>query len=227
MKTIFLTGSKGKIGTVIRKQVPEYSYVNFDLPDNDAKDYEKLAASMKGSDVAIHLAWNTKTDNWLNNNVDPNDLLMTYNVYKAAYETGLHRVIMASSIHINDLLLWKGGGPIKPSDPISPDSPYGASKAFMEALGKFYAKEGLEVVCVRFMGLNSNNKPSTPTKKDPLAKKKWFSHRDCGNLIRSIISAPTVPNNFAVVYGVSNNTGVPVDTSNPFGWSPEDNSSEL
>lgn len=219
-----MTGSSGQIGRVIREQVPEYSYVCFDLPKNDARDYKKLSRAMTGCEVAIHLAWNTKTDNWLNNNVDPDDILMTFNVYKAAKETGIRRVIMASSIHINDLSLWKGDKPISPDDPISPDSPYGASKAFMEALGKYYAKEGLEVVCIRFMGLNSNNKPSAPTDRDPYAKAKWFSHRDCGNLIRAIIAAPIVPDNFVVLYGVSNNHGKPVETSNPFGWSPIDSS---
>ena len=94
----------------------------------------------------------------------------------------------------------------------------------MESLGRYYSKNGLEIVCIRFMGLNQNNKPNISTQMDPYAKEKWFSHRDCGNLIRTIISAPVISNNFEIVYGVSNNTGRPVDTINSFGWIPIDNS---
>ncbi|KKU67301.1 MAG: NAD-dependent epimerase/dehydratase [Parcubacteria group bacterium GW2011_GWA2_47_16] len=223
MAKIFITGSNGIIGTVIRNQVTEFTYTCFDLPENDVRDIVKLKAAMAGNDVVIHLAWNNKIENWLSGTIDPDNSLMTYNVYKAAKEANIPRVIMASSIHANDLSVWNGPVLLSPYDIPSPDSPYGASKVFMESLGRYWAKHGLEVVCIRFMGLNANNQPSMTTKENPLAKEKWFSHWDCGNLIRAIVSVSAIPENFAIVYGVSNNTGRPVDISNPFGWTPKDN----
>jgi len=222
-----MTGAEGIIGKAIRQQIPEYSYTCFDLPENDARDYQKLSTAMKGSDVAIHLAWNTQTENWLSDTIDPDNIAMTLNVYRAAQETKTRRVIMASSIHANDLREWRGPRLLSPSDTPSPDSLYGANKVFMEALGRLYAKKELEVVCIRFMGINSRDKPAEPSEKDSLAREKWFSYRDCGNLIRSIVAASAVPDNFAIVYGVSNNTGRPADVVNPFGWMPQDNSSSV
>jgi nucleoside-diphosphate-sugar epimerase len=225
MAKVLLTGSSGVIGTIIRNQVPEYDYALFDLPGKDATHYEQLREAMQGCSAVIHLAWDTTRENWLSGTIEPNNILATFNVYKAAQAVGVRRVVMASSIHANDLLRQKGPKPLSVQESPLPDSPYGASKLFMEALGRYFSTQGLETVCIRFMGLNANNQPNTPSEKDPYAKEKWFSHRDCGDLVRTILSAQEVPDNFVVMYGVSNNTNNPVDVSNPFGWMPKDNSS--
>lgn len=222
MKRILLIGSKGVIGSIIRKELSEYHITNFDTPDHDARDYADLIKIMSKHDVVIHLGWDTKTENWKSETINPDNALMTFNVYKAALEAKVPRVIMASSVHADDFSHWKGSELMSANAVSTPDSPYGASKVFMEALGRYYAKKGLEVVCIRFAGLNSDNRPSS---NDPLAQKKWFSHHDCGELIKTIVEAAAVPNNFVVMYGVSNNPGRIHDVSNPFGWKPKDGSS--
>ena len=220
MRKILITGFKGTIGTIICNQLQGYDIVHFDLPEHNARDYQDVLASAKGCDMIIHLGWDTKVENWKTGNINPENALMTFNVYKVALEVGVPRVIMASSVHADDYSGWKEGEPlIKPDTVPTPDSPYGASKVFMEALGRYYARQGLQVVCIRFMGLNADNKKS---QTDPDASKKWFSHNDCGTLIKAIIEAPLVPNNFVVMYGVSNNPGRMHDTSNPFGWEPKE-----
>ncbi len=219
MKKILITGAKGIIGTVACKALHGYKIIPFDLPEHDAQDYQGVVASMRGCDVALHLAWDTKVENWKTGAINPDNAFMTFNVYKAAHETGVKRVIMASSVHADWYYDWKGPELMDPYALPTPDSPYGASKVFMEALGRYYARQGLEVVCIRFMGLNKDNRPSPG---DPDVLKKWFSHRDCGALLKAIIEAPSVPENFVIVYGVSNNTNRIHDYSNPFGWIPQD-----
>jgi uronate dehydrogenase len=216
---VFLTGASGVIGTVIRCQLPQYDFAPFDLPNDDARNYHNVLTAIAGCDAAIHLAWDTRTENWQTGNINPDNSLMTFNVYSAALASGVRRVIMASSVHAHDYSDWEGPGSIDPYTLPKPDSPYGASKVFMEALGRYFSKQGLEVVCIRFMGLNADNRPSGD---DPEGHRKWFSHRDCGALIKAILEARAVPDNFAIVHGVSNNAGRMHDISNPFGWMPKD-----
>jgi uronate dehydrogenase len=146
---------------------------------------------------------------------------MFFNVYNAALETGVPRVIMASSVHADDFHTPKDTAPISPDRIPTPDSPYGAHKVFMEATGRYYATKGLEVVCIRFGGINREN---TPPVRDIDVRERgvWFSHRDCVSLIKSILEAKTIPDNFALIYGMSNNADKIHDVSNPFGWRPQD-----
>jgi len=217
---ILITGSSGIIGTVIRHELPDYEYVKFDLPGSDARNYQSLAEAMKGCDLAIHLAWDTVTENWRSGTINPDNILMVFNFYAAALAAGVPKVILASSVHAYDDSLWKGPGLLSPNLLPSPDGPYGASKVFLESLGRYYAKLGLEVICIRFMGMAADGRPVTD---DPMGKRKWFSHRDCGSLIRAIASAPLSPGRHTLMYGVSNNDGRIHDFINPFGWVPRDN----
>ena len=216
---VFLTGASGVIGTIIRSQLPQYDFLPFDLPNHDARNYNVVLTAIAGCEAAIHLAWDTKIEDWKTAKINPDNGLMTFNVYAAALTAGVERVIMASSVHAQDYAHWTGPDLIDPYALPTPDSPYGASKVFMEALGRYFSKKGLEVICIRFMGLNVDDRPS---RDDPDGKKKWFSHKDCGELIKAILEAPSIPHNFVIVHGVSNNAGRMHDISNPFGWLPKD-----
>ena len=216
---VFLTGAAGVIGKIIRSQLPQHEFLSFDLPNRDARQYEPVLTAIAECDAAIHLAWDTEGENWNTGKINPDNALMTFNVYAAALASGVKRVIMASSVHANDYGHWKGPDLMDPYTLPTPDSPYGASKVFMEALGRYFSKQELEIVCIRFMGLNADNKPSID---DPDGTKKWFSHEDCGDLIKAILEAPSVPDNFVIVHGVSNNKGRMHDIANPFGWTPKD-----
>ena len=109
---------------------------------------------------------------------------------------------------------------MSPNKSPSPDSPYGASKIFMEILGKYYATKGLEVICIRFGGVNPDNKPP----EEYHERIVWLSHRDCIELIKKCVETSTVPNNYLILYGISNNKNRVHDYSNPLGWIPQDDS---
>lgn len=93
----------------------------------------------------------------------------------------------------------------------------------MESLGRWFSSRGLEVVCIRFGGIS----PANRANKDHLPERAAFlSQRDGVSLVRSILKAQSVPNNFAIVYGVSNSNHRIHDIANPFGWVPQDHAED-
>ncbi|MBI1978998.1 MAG: NAD(P)-dependent oxidoreductase [Candidatus Aenigmarchaeota archaeon] len=224
MKRVAITGANGTIGTVLRRGLVGYDITPIDLSETDVRDYERLLEVFPEHDVVVHLAWNGKTENFRSGNIDPNNNLMTFNVYRAAIETKVPRVVMASSIHADSFYKWSGPELLTPDTLIGPDSPYGASKVFMEALGRYHAQQGLEVVCIRFGGVNPRD---TLEVEEEGYNKVWLSHGDCVALVRTCIDTPKIPNNFLIIYGVSNNSQRVHDYSNPLGWLPKDDANGM
>lgn len=217
MKKVLTTGSGGVIGSVLKKGLP-HEITDFDLPDGDVRNFDQMLNAARGHDVLIHLAWNTKTDNWLSDSFEVGNVEGMLNVYEAAHQAGIKRVIVASSVHADDFVGHHIVGPMDPYALPTPDSLYGASKCMAEAVGRYYASaKGMEVICIRFGGVNRENRPPvTP----PSEQQVWFSHEDCISLVDACIQSDDVPENYAIVYGMSNNKDLIHDLSNPFGWTP-------
>ena len=222
---IIITGVNGVIGQILKSGLgKEYQITGLDLPDGDVRSYETLGNIVSGHSAIIHLAWDTQTDNFLSGKINPENSQMFFNVYKAALEHKVQRVIIASSVHADRFYEWKDPGYMSPYQLPNPDSPYGAHKVFMESLGRWFASKGLEVVCIRFGGITPVNKAN----KNHLPERAAFlSQRDGVALIRSILKVESVPNNFAIVYGVSNSDNRIHDITNPFGWIPQDKAEDF
>jgi len=219
MKKILITGSGGVIGSVLRAKLP-YDITEYDLPNFDVTNHDQLVEECRGQDAVIHLAWNKKDDDWLSENMNPENIRNSMNVYEAAHQAGVKRVIIASSVHADDFFGSHIAGPLDPYALPTPDSPYGASKCMTEALGRYYAHaKGLGVICIRFGGINRfDQAPESPASE----RQVWFSHNDCVSLITACLQSESVPSNFAIIYGVSANENLIHDLTNPFGWQPED-----
>lgn len=170
---IAITGSSGTIGNVLKEGLKDYQITSIDLPENDVREYARILEVIPHHNAIIHLAWDTETDNFKSEKINPENATMFYNIYKAAIEAKVPRVIMASSVHADRFYGWKGPGYMSPERTPIPDSPYGAHKVFMEASGRYYATKGLEVVCIRFGGVNPQNKPPVDPPEERAA---WFSH---------------------------------------------------
>ena len=99
-----------------------------------------------------------------------------------------------------------------------PDSRYGVSKAFSEALASLYSdKHGIGFLCVRI-----GNFGTQPIDKRRLSI--WISPRDLTQLVRIGLEHPDL--RYEIVYGVSNNRRSWYDNSNAYrlGYRPQDNS---
>lgn len=219
---IAITGAKGVVGSALIAKLDskEFTFIPLDLPEHDATDLKDLTKATAGCDAIIHLAWNTGHDNFGKLSIDPMNNQMTFNAYQAAVINHIPRVIMASSNHAHRHDLRDKDERIRPSiEPPIPDSPYGAEKVFMEALGRYYAhSHGLEVICIRIGTVNVEDKLKPSTQSDDPSR--WLSHADLGRLVTCCLEAPAVPDNFQIVYGVSNQDVF--DWSNPFGYTPQD-----
>jgi uronate dehydrogenase len=208
-----ITGSSGRIGRVLVRGL-QHEVTPFDLPDHDARSLEDLAEVAAGHDAIVHLAWNTEIEHFRSGTIDPDNLLMALNVFRAAERTGVRRVIVASSVHADD---FAGGAQRGPNALPVPDSPYGASKVFVEALGRhFAARSAIEVVSVRFGGVTDPWVAPQTTASRLTA----LTHPDCVALVDACLTAPEVPAGSVVVYGVSAGGAERFDLANPFGWQP-------
>lgn len=219
MKKVLVTGSGGVIGSVLRAQLP-HELTDFDLPHSDVGNFDHILEKARGHDTLVHLAWAKTHDDWLSENLNPANVQSAFNVFEAAHQAGVKRVIMASSVHADKFAGRTENTPLRPYDLPTPDSPYGASKCMIEALGRYYADaKGLEVICVRFGGINKHNVPP----QNPYSERQvWLSQRDCVSLLNVLISAPEVPGKYTIMYAISNNKDMLHDISNDFGWAPQD-----
>lgn len=224
MKKIAITGANGTIGRVLQNDLKEeFRITSLDLPAFDARSQKSMREAFSGHDAVIHLAWQYPADSIGRSSFDHINALMTSNIYEAVIDAKVPRVIMASSIHADDFITWEGPELLTTDKLPVPTSPYGASKVFMEALGRYYAKRGLEVVCIRFGGINLQDALTEEIlTKEPYYPRVWFRHKDCVSLVKACVEAESVPKNYSIVYGVSENSNRIHDLTNPFGWSPAD-----
>ena len=164
----------------------------------------------------MHLAGVPEEAAW--DQVLPLNIEGCYNVFEAARRCGVKRVIFASSNHA--VGFHRRERFIDNTVDPRPDSRYGVSKVFGEALGRLYAdKYGLSVACLRIGTFRTPDRPV-----DARQLLTWISHRDMVQLVRRCIDYPNY--HFVTVYGVSNNLRSRWDNTNVkfLGYRPEDDS---
>ncbi|MBM9463227.1 NAD(P)-dependent oxidoreductase [Aeromicrobium sp. YIM 150415] len=207
MTSVLFTGPNGRMNQVIRpalagefERVVLYSRSPVDVPHagesvvlGELDDLDRLAEAMDGVDVVVHMAGKADEGEW--EEILASNIHGTYCVLEAARRAGVRRVVYASSHHITGL--YRADEPIGPDDPVRPDSYYGVSKAFGEALCRLYHdKWGTEIVSLRIGAFR-------PRPEDTRHLSVWLSEPDGVRLLRAAILAEDV--SFAVVYGVSAN----------------------
>jgi uronate dehydrogenase len=158
----------------------------------DLARFDDALEALAGAQAVVHLAAIPDEDDF--ERILEANLVATYNVFEAARRQGVRRIVFASSNHATGM--YRCDERVGPDDPPRPDTLYGVSKVFGEALGRLYAdKHGLEVVCVRIGSFKER-----PTQLRDLHM--WLSHRDAIELFRCCLLADT---RFSIVYGVSAN----------------------
>jgi len=226
-KRIVITGSQGSLGKILQKGLRgTVDLFCIDrVSDNKetfvldiASDYKKFRSVLKDNDIIIHFDWDTLED-YPSENIVQKNKIMAENVYRAAIESNISRVIVASSVHANDYSKVPANTHIDPKSECWPDTPYGTSKIYIEHLGRFYSRKySLEVICIRFGGVNERNE--IRFKEDPLYERVLLYKEDFLQLMQLCIEAKNVPDNFAVFYAVSNVKGRVHALDNFLGWYP-------
>jgi uronate dehydrogenase len=226
MQTVVVTGASGGIGTRLRKLLPGiYPNIRWsDLaPPRDLAAHEtfvkadlavlsEVETAIDGAQGIVHLGGFSTEGPW--ETILQANIVGCYNVFEAARQNGVKRILFATSNHA--VGFYRRDETIDHRVYIKPDSRYGVSKVFGEALGSLYAdKYGMEVFNMRI-----GNVGERPLDKRRLAI--WFSPRDLAQLVSIGIEHPDI--RFEIVYGVSGNSRSWYDNSNAFrlGYKPQD-----
>ncbi|MDQ4035218.1 MAG: NAD(P)-dependent oxidoreductase [Chloroflexota bacterium] len=235
---VAVTGADGVIGGILRDSLAD----RFDVRpltrrDADITDLPALQRVLRGTDALVHLAADAAVDaSW--DDVLAANVIGVYHAFEAARLAGVQRVIFASSNHAMGMYMWdhdRFADPTRPiqtgtAEPTRPDSLYGASKVWGEAIGRLYSeRHGLVVVCLRIGWVTEDDEPPTSTehrREPPTVARRapgmWLSHRDCASLVEAALTADL---RFAIVNGVSDNTGrwFSLDQGRRLlGWEPQD-----
>lgn len=231
-RRVLLTGAAGNIGSVLRKglrtgleelrltdRVPidpadgsSETFVLADLLDRAA--IERAVAEV---DAVIHLGGHPDEASF-DDLVGPN-LQGTFNLFDAARRAGVRRIVYASSNHATGF--YRRGDRLIGEEPPRPDSLYGVTKVFGEAIGRLYAdKFGLEVIALRIGSFK-------PRPTEPRELHTWLSRGDAVRLFRSCLTPD--PIGYLVVYGVSANTRrwwPPTEATRTIGYDPQDDAEQ-
>jgi NAD+ dependent glucose-6-phosphate dehydrogenase len=245
LEKLLVTSASGVIGKVLVPKLAE-SYDVYSVDQNltavpgrlfnaDLSDYEQIASVISAiSDlrIIVHLAGDANPEAaW--QSVLKNNIVATRNVFEAAKEKRVKRIVFASSNHVTGG--YEGISPtphlsanrrmITTADPIRPDGDYGTSKAFGEAVARQYHElYGVESICLRIGTVLADNDP----RRNKSFLTTWLSHDDLVQLVKKSISSENIK--FGIYYGVSNNKGRFWDISNAekkLAFHPQDDASFL
>ena len=226
MKTILITGAAGDVGTHLRRELAKkYRIRASDLRslkkiggETYARaDVSKMADALritKGVDAIVHLGGYSVEGPW--EGILSANIVGCYNVFEAARRNGVKRIIFPTSNHA--VGFYKRSQTIDHRVYIKPDSRYGVSKVFGEALGSLYAdKYGMQFLMIRIGNVN-------PAPIDKRRLSIWISPRDIAQLVTIGIEHPEIK--FEIVYGISANKRAWYDNANAFrlGYKPQDDS---
>jgi len=202
---VLITGAAGRIGAYLRDGLPASAWRlrlldcrpfddDREVVVADVRDTDAVLAAMDGVDAVVHLA-GISTEAPLEDILGPN-IEGTWRVFDAARRAGVPRVIYGGSNHA--VGFTPRSELLRADVPLRPDTNYGVSKAFGEAVARFYAdRHGLRVACLRIG--SCDDRP-----RSPRMLSTWLSPGDAVRLVDACLRAPHL--DFAVVYGVSANT---------------------
>jgi NAD+ dependent glucose-6-phosphate dehydrogenase len=234
---VLITGAAGQIGKEIvaelssahelclldRRPVPDKQSIVADLAQAGASTgwrrwfkprFAQWANHFAEVDTVLHLAANVNPSApWplvLRDNIQA-----TWNVFEAAVQHQVRRVIFASSNWAVKALeqtlapaCYLPDGPKIGSDaPPSPISPYGVSKAFGELSGRMLVDERR---LSSFIAVRIGSYRLTPP-QDETTRQRWIGASDLRSLLRRCVE--TELEGFHVVYGVSAQPSAPYNLS--------------
>jgi uronate dehydrogenase len=207
MQRILISGAAGVIATrlraLLRDDYPAIRLTDVVRPQElaaseefvaaDLADFAAVERAVAGIDSIVHLGGISVEADW--ESILQANIIGTRNLFEAARRQGVKRIVFASSNHA--IGFYPRRRRIGTPAPVRPDSRYGVSKAFGEALAALYAdKHGLRVLCIRI-----GNATDKPVDKRRLSI--WVHPEDLAQLVRIGLEHPSL--HYEVVYGISDN----------------------
>ncbi|WP_440764270.1 NAD-dependent epimerase/dehydratase family protein [Natronorubrum sp. DTA7] len=252
MTDIAITGASGRVGREAIEALSDENLTLFshseseelDTTPIDVADRETFVDVLEGQDVLIHLAANpdprAEWDELSGPNVDG-----AYNAFEAAAENDVERVVFASSNHAVNMKNTVSpirpestvGKPeiVRPDDEMDPDTYYGVTKVFGEAMGHYYAKRhGMDVVNLRIGWLLSEDELEQEVADrdgagERFARAMWLSDGDCRRVIEAAATT-SLESNPTTAHGISDNSERFLSLSETMlelGYRPQDDSADV
>ena len=206
----------------------------------DLADLAQVKKAMQGMDIVIQLAADPRPDaSW--ESLLASNIVGVRNVFEAAVEAGVKRLVYASSIMVSwgyqmedpyraiaegrfDEVDLAEINTITHDSPPRPTGMYPATKIWGEALARLFADiHHLSTLCLRIGWVNAEDHPQKAE-----SGAVWCSQRDVVQLVQRAIEA-SEDVQFDVFYGVSNNRWRWVDIEHArdvLGFIPQDSAEE-
>lgn len=214
-RKVLLTGANGKIGNYLTKAwLGKYDLLLSDRSpleleeakgtpffEADLEDFSAVEAMCRGVDTIVHMGANASTEaTW--EELLPSNIIGAYNIFEAARQARVRRVIFASSIHA--VHGYPEDEQVHEDMPTKPSNLYGASKVWGEALASLYAEQykALSAIAIRIGWVVSRDNPQINMEEASL--NIAITYRDLERLVRLCIEAPD-DLRFAIFHGVSEN----------------------
>ncbi|MET4558869.1 nucleoside-diphosphate-sugar epimerase [Lysinibacillus parviboronicapiens] len=220
MKKILITGAAGKIGQHVANTLMKKTSYQLKLADINLLPLEKFKGSSnheviyldvssleecqnacKNIDIVIHLAGDPSPNADFYSSLLENTIKGSYNIFKAASDNGVTKVIAASSAQTVE------GYPldfqVTDSSPVRPKNMYGVSKCFVEALASYFAYEKqLQSILIRIGAYDDYKPEGLPLSARDMSA--YISPEDFIDLLLKTITAKNLPF-FSILHGISEN----------------------
>jgi nucleoside-diphosphate-sugar epimerase len=228
MSKVLITGASGSVGRylipllsrrrALRPTARNPAYVERPADAGDIRDAAFVRRVLMSCSEVVHLAGCSDPRATLSEAISGN-VEMTRGLLSAAADSGVRRLVVASSAHVTGLYDdMELEGRIEASWPVLPCCPYGESKVMVERLcADFHEQTGVSIIILR-LGW-ALDRPHCQR-----AFRQWLSPNDLFQLVDLSLASDV---GFGIYYGVSDNPKRPWSIENAekeLGYHPLDSS---
>jgi NAD+ dependent glucose-6-phosphate dehydrogenase len=178
---VLVTGAAGNLGSrIVASMRDRHDVTTLDIAPGGSHNHADLRTVGPWTDlfasqnVVVHLAADRRPEaTWPE--VLSSNVAATLNIYQAAADHGVRRIVLASSIWVARGA-WTGGA--LPNEVVNPgDNAYGASKAFCEQLAHWYwHTRSISTIALRLGARPPGD--ARPMRQNPWSDSYWLSPAD-------------------------------------------------